>query len=109
MFGYNYPNQASDSVQNWNTNDPVTPLKSDMKLTWGQWFGHGRIDYPPKNGDFMELPAGGTYKGGLACNRADSRLRDPKRTDAQPLHACDVSPTALSCSPTVRPLDEYKS
>lgn len=92
LFGYNYPNQASDTTQNYNTNDPVIPLKAEQKLTVDQWFGRGRLNYPPKSGDFMQLPAGGTYKGELACNRADSKLRDPRRTDAQPNFACDVSP-----------------
>jgi hypothetical protein len=44
----------------------------------------------------MELPAGGTYKGELACNRADSKLRDPRRTDTQPNFACSVSVLFLS-------------
>jgi len=88
MFGYNYPDAASSSTQNYNTNDPVIPLKADQKLTTAQWFGRGHLGLPPKTGDFMELPAGGTYKGELACNRADSKLRDPRRTDAQPIHAC---------------------
>lgn len=91
MFGYNYPNQASDATQNYNTNDPVLPLKADAKLTVDKWFGRGRLSYPPKSGDFMVLPAGGTYKGELGCNRADTKMRDPRRTDAQPNFACGVS------------------
>ena len=93
MFGYNYPDQATSANQNYNTNDPVIPLKAESKLSTAQWFGHGRLAYPPKTGDFMILPAGGTYKGELACNRADSKLRDPRRTDAQPVHACGVRPS----------------
>jgi hypothetical protein len=62
-----------------------------MNLAVSQWFGRGMLNLPPKAGDFMQLPAGGTYKGELACNRADSKLRDPIRTDAQPNHACGVS------------------
>lgn len=79
------------ATQNYNTNEPVIPLRSDAKLTVDKWFGHGHLGLPPKSGDFMELPAGGTYKGELACNRADSKLRDPRRTDAQPNFACSVS------------------
>jgi len=88
MFGYNYPDAAGSATQNYNTNDPVVPLRQDMNLAVSQWFGRGMLGLPPIAGDFMQLPAGGTYKGELACNRADSKLRDPRRTDAQPVHAC---------------------
>ena len=92
MFGYNYPYQSSDTVNNaYNTNDPVTPLRAAFNLTQEQWWGHGRLDFPPNEGDFLELPAGGVYEGELACNRADSRMRDPVRNDVQPEHACGVS------------------
>lgn len=88
MFGYNYPNQAGDKVQNWNTNEPVVPLRESDGFSVDQWFGHGYKSFPPLEGDFMDLPSGGTYMGELACNRADSRMRDPSRTDAQPQYAC---------------------
>jgi len=92
MFGYNYPYQSSDTLNNaYNTNDPVTPLRAAFNLTADQWWGHGRLDYPPNEGDFLELEAGGVYTGELACNRADSRMRDPVRNDIQPDHACGVS------------------
>jgi hypothetical protein len=92
MFGYNYPYQSSDTVNNaYNTNDPVTPLRAAFNLTVDQWWGHGRLDYPPNEGDFLELEAGGVYTGELACNRADSGMRDPVRNDVQPDHACGVS------------------
>jgi hypothetical protein len=92
MFGYNYPYQSSDTVNNaYNTNDPVTPLRAAFNFTVDQWWGHGRLDYPPNEGDFLELEAGGVYTGELACNRADSMMRDPVRNDVQPDHACGVS------------------
>ncbi|OWZ60315.1 hypothetical protein C356_00172 [Cryptococcus neoformans c45] len=58
MYGWNDdPNQS----------DPVTPL---MDLTFDQWWFHGYIDKPPANNSIMELPAGGTYHGQVACNKA---------------------------------------
>lgn len=91
MFGYNYPDQAGDTNQNWNTNEPVNPLRESDGFSVDQWFGHGYKAFPPVAGDFMDLPSGGTYMGELACNRADSKMRDPARTDAQPMYACSVS------------------
>jgi hypothetical protein len=91
MFGYNYPDQAGDKKQNWNTNEPVNPLRESDGFSVDQWFGHGYKAFPPVAGDFMDLPSGGTYMGELACNRADSKMRDPARTDAQPMYACSVS------------------
>lgn len=76
----------------YNTNDPVVPLRAAENRTVDQWWGHGRLDYPPNEGDFLELPAGGVLHAELACNRADSRMRDPVRNDPQPDHACGVSP-----------------
>lgn len=77
----------------YNTNDPVVPLRAAENRTVDQWWAHGRLDYPPNEGDFLELPAGGILTGELACNRADSKMRDPVRVDPQPEHACGVSPT----------------
>lgn len=99
MFGYNYPYQSSDPINHsYNTNEPVVPLRASHNLTQEQWWGHGHLDYPPNEGDFLELPAGGVYTGELACNRADSMMRDPVRQDVQPDHACGVG--HLSFSPS---------
>jgi hypothetical protein len=92
MFGYNYPFQSSNTVNiSYNTNDPVVPLRAAENRTLAEWWGHGRLEYPPNEGDFLELTAGEVFTGELACNRADSRMRDPVRTDQQPVHACGVS------------------
>jgi len=97
MFGYNYPYQSSDPINHsYNTNEPVVPLRASHNLTQEQWWGHGHLDYPPNEGDFLELPAGGVYTGELACNRADSMMRDPVRQDVQPDHACGVSHLSFS-------------
>ncbi|KGB74552.2 hypothetical protein CNBG_0390 [Cryptococcus deuterogattii R265] len=58
MYGWN---------DNPNQSDPVTPL---MDLPFDQWWFHGYIDIPPTNNSIMELPAGGTYHGQVACNKA---------------------------------------
>lgn len=99
MFGYNYPYQSSDTVNlSYNTNDPVIPLRAAENRTVDQWWAHGRLDYPPNEGDFLELEAGGVYTGELACNRADTEMRDPVRTDPQPDHACGVSGPLIDSS-----------
>jgi hypothetical protein len=49
------------------------------------------ITSTPNEGEFLALEAGGVYTGELACNRADSGMRDPVRNDVQPDHACGVS------------------
>lgn len=50
-----------------NQSDLVEPLDH---LPFDQWWFHGKIDNPPKDGVFMELPAGGKYSGQIACNSA---------------------------------------
>ncbi|WVQ72578.1 hypothetical protein IAR50_002136 [Cryptococcus sp. DSM 104548] len=58
-YGYN----ASDP----NQSDLVQPLQN---LTFDEWWFHGKIDYPPADGAYMELPSGGTFSGEVACNKA---------------------------------------
>jgi hypothetical protein len=41
----------------------VAPLRQYDNLTQEQWFAHGMLDYPPKDGDFMELESGANYTG----------------------------------------------
>jgi len=104
MFGYNYPYQSSDTLNNaYNTNEPVIPLRAVANLTVDQWWAHGHLGFPPNEGDFLELEAGGVYTGELACNRADSGMRDPVRNDPQPDHACGVSSILLLDEDTIEP------
>ncbi|OCF37562.1 hypothetical protein I317_05021 [Kwoniella heveanensis CBS 569] len=64
MFGLNYPYQADDPQNNnYNNDAPVKPLRELDGLTTDQWFAHGHKGYPPKAGNFMVLPAGGSYNG----------------------------------------------
>jgi hypothetical protein len=91
MFGFNYPGQATDEVQNYNSNDMVIPLRGEQNLTTEQWFAHGVKDYPPAAGEFMDLPAGGSIVLELGCNRALTSYRDPRVTKELPYYACDVS------------------
>lgn len=52
-----------------NQVDPVTPLADS---TFDQWWFHGYKSKPPAAGKIMELPAGGTFKGEVACNKAQT-------------------------------------
>jgi hypothetical protein len=91
MFGLNYPDQADAVKQNWNNNLPVNPLRESDGFTVNQWFAHGYKGFPPRSGDFMVLPSGGTYNGDVHCNRYGSRTRNPNVTVPLPQYACDVS------------------
>ncbi|WVQ97816.1 hypothetical protein IAU59_004931 [Kwoniella sp. CBS 9459] len=93
MFGLNFPYQADDPQNNnYNNDAPVRPLRELDGLTTDQWFAHGHKGYPPKSGDFMILPAGGSYNGEVACNRAQTRQRNPSDTSAQFKYACSGDP-----------------
>ncbi|WVQ72577.1 hypothetical protein IAR50_002135 [Cryptococcus sp. DSM 104548] len=58
-YGYD----ASDP----NQSDLVQPL---MDLAFDDWWFHGKINSPPADGVFMDLPAGGVFHGEVACNKA---------------------------------------
>ncbi|KAG5644957.1 hypothetical protein DXG03_007327 [Asterophora parasitica] len=70
---------------NLNNNNPVNPL---YDLTFDQWWFH-HVDncdlFPPKAGDFLELPAGKDFTVELATNRAKTTLSfDGRFTSAWP-------------------------
>jgi hypothetical protein len=71
-------------------------------LTLNEWWGHGYLDYPPRDGDFMELPSGGVYVGDISCSREFTKMGNPRRGVPLPLYACDVSLPAVS-EPSLRP------
>ncbi|ODO08833.1 hypothetical protein L198_00566 [Cryptococcus wingfieldii CBS 7118] len=41
-----------------------------MDLSFDDWWFHGKINSPPADGVFMDLPAGSTFHGEVACNKA---------------------------------------
>ncbi|WWC92056.1 uncharacterized protein L201_007010 [Kwoniella dendrophila CBS 6074] len=89
MFGLNYPYKSDDPTNNnYNNNEPVIPLKLVDGRTTAQWFGHGLLDYPPKSGDFMVLPSGGTYNGEVSCNRGQTTLGNPNDKTPKYQYAC---------------------
>ncbi|KAL7415007.1 hypothetical protein BDY24DRAFT_280039 [Mrakia frigida] len=78
-------------VVNFNNNVPVLPLKAINNLTVSQWFGNGQMGFPPAEGVFMELPAGSTYHGEIACNRGLTSHRDPRIAgEAMLEHPCQT-------------------
>jgi hypothetical protein len=54
-------------------NRPVVPL---FDMTFDQWWFHNHLDNPPKDGEFFELPAGGTSTAELACTKAATSFFD---------------------------------
>ncbi|GLB35639.1 hypothetical protein LshimejAT787_0212040 [Lyophyllum shimeji] len=57
-----------------NANAPTTPLYMLPKSQW--WFHHvnGCDNFPPKEGDFLELPAGKEFTVEISANRATTSL-----------------------------------
>ncbi|KAJ6517256.1 hypothetical protein C8R47DRAFT_1000280 [Mycena vitilis] len=76
-------NGTTPGYDNNDTNDIVNPLFNLTKDDW--WFHHnnGCDDFPPDEGDFLELPANGNFTVELAVNRAFTTLSyDGVRTAA---------------------------
>ncbi|KAJ7142133.1 hypothetical protein C8R43DRAFT_582201 [Mycena crocata] len=70
MYGLNGVSGSADL----NTEDVVHPL---YQLTKDQWWFHnvnGVPNFPPADGDFMELPAGGSFTVEIASNRGETSL-----------------------------------
>ncbi|KAG2139623.1 uncharacterized protein EDB93DRAFT_699735 [Suillus bovinus] len=59
---------------NYNNDDPVSPLWMLQKNDY--WFHHfnGCDEFPPAPGDFLELPAGGSFTVEVAANRGVTSL-----------------------------------
>ncbi|KAJ3765688.1 hypothetical protein FB446DRAFT_759897 [Lentinula raphanica] len=65
---------GTSGYDNPNTNDAIQPLYKMTKDDW--WFHHSnRCDqFPPEEGDFLDLPVNGTFTVELALNRAFTTL-----------------------------------
>ncbi|WVR07021.1 hypothetical protein IAU60_004060 [Kwoniella sp. DSM 27419] len=61
-----------EGMYGWDPNDPnqSEPVLPLMNLNFNEWWFHGYINKPPQEGKMMNLPAGGTYHGQVACNKA---------------------------------------
>ncbi|KAJ7700703.1 hypothetical protein B0H17DRAFT_1046401 [Mycena rosella] len=70
MYGFN---GVTGSI-NYNTDDAVHPLYQLSKDQW--WFHHyNNLDeFPPADGDFLELPAGESFTVEIASNRGETTL-----------------------------------
>lgn len=47
-------------------NRPVAPIKN---MNFSQWWFHGHLDHPPKDGDVFNLPAGKPATAEIGCNK----------------------------------------
>ncbi|TFK26683.1 hypothetical protein FA15DRAFT_637078 [Coprinopsis marcescibilis] len=67
-------NGTEPGRDNQNTNDAVNPLHMLNRTDW--WMHHvNKCDeFPPTEGDFLELPVGGSFVVELATNRAFTTL-----------------------------------
>ncbi|CDO75550.1 hypothetical protein BN946_scf184883.g12 [Trametes cinnabarina] len=61
MYGFNVTAQTFSY-----DNRPQVPL---YDMTFDQWWFHGHKDYPPNEGDFFELPAGGEVNAIISCDK----------------------------------------
>ncbi|KAJ7063711.1 hypothetical protein C8F01DRAFT_1134056 [Mycena amicta] len=70
MYGLN---GVSGSI-NYNSDDVVHPLYQLSKSDW--WFhGYNNVpNFPPAPGDFLELPAGGSFTVEIASNQGETSL-----------------------------------
>lgn len=87
MWGFNVTGETFSY-----DNRPVVPL---MDMTFDQWWWHGHLSYPPNDGDFLELPAGGTLHSEIACDKgATSMFASSPGGDIQDgNNPCPGSPT----------------
>lgn len=59
-------------------------------MLFKDWWFHGYMDEPPAAGVFMELPAGGTFHGEVACSKALTTYRqETPESKPLPYMACD--------------------
>ncbi|EKG10038.1 hypothetical protein MPH_12865 [Macrophomina phaseolina MS6] len=67
-------NGTEEGIDNGDNSAPVPPLYNLPKSKW--WFqaDRGCSSFPPDDGDFLELPAGGSFTVELANNRAFTTL-----------------------------------
>ncbi|KAJ3019167.1 hypothetical protein NUW54_g155 [Trametes sanguinea] len=61
MYGFNVTAQTFPY-----DNRPQVPL---YNMTFDEWWFHGHKDYPPNDGDFFELPAGGEVNSIISCDK----------------------------------------
>ncbi|CAJ2512527.1 Uu.00g055420.m01.CDS01 [Anthostomella pinea] len=67
-------NGTSPGVDDSNTNTAVNPLWDLPKSQWWMQHDRGCDQFPPADGDSLELPAGGSFTVELAHNRAQTTL-----------------------------------
>ncbi|KAI0359907.1 hypothetical protein OH77DRAFT_1434295 [Trametes cingulata] len=61
MYGFN----VTDKTFSYD-NRPQVPL---YNMNFDQWWFHGHLGYPPNEGDFFELQAGGSVTSVLSCDK----------------------------------------
>jgi hypothetical protein len=71
MYGFNI-SSGSDPHFSYD-NRPVSPLAG---YTFDQWWFHGHLGFPPNEGDFFELPAGGKATAEIACTKSATSFFD---------------------------------
>ena len=65
---------GNDGTDNQNTNLVVNPLYNMTKDNWWMQRDRGCDKVPPPEGEFLDLPAGGSFTVELAINRAFTTL-----------------------------------
>ncbi|EIM90957.1 uncharacterized protein STEHIDRAFT_152641 [Stereum hirsutum FP-91666 SS1] len=75
-------------------NRPQDPL---IQLPFSQWWFHGFLSSPPNDGDYMDLPAGGTIHSEIACDKGytswyNTSAGGDTRSQDQPDYPCPGQP-----------------
>ncbi|KAL0948866.1 hypothetical protein HGRIS_008986 [Hohenbuehelia grisea] len=65
---------GTSGTENRNTNDAVQPLYRMQKSQWWMHHSNGCDQFPPSPGDFLEVPAGGSFTVEMANNRGQTTL-----------------------------------
>jgi len=90
----------------------VDPLSN---LPFNQWWFHGYIDQAPPEGEFLELPAGGSFIGQVSCDKASTIYGPEGENTPVPPRACtvnrnepDQSGALHSADPWSTPVDQVQ-
>jgi hypothetical protein len=76
MWGINITS-ASDPAFDYD-NRPVAPL---FNMDFQKWWFHNHLDFPPAEGQFFDLPAGGSSTAEVACTKSATSFFDVGKDD----------------------------
>jgi hypothetical protein len=85
MWGLNVTGSTTQTLYGYD-NRPVVPL---MNMDFKHWWFHNHLDHPPAEGQFFELPAGGSNTAELACTKDATSFFDVGQDDGGDIRGQD--------------------